>query len=284
MHKRSLFVLFVNSAVIYTRDEIQQLADSVPSWWHSIDLGQGVVTKGHKTPEILAGELDAFRLPDLRGRTVLDINTWDGFYAFEAERRGAVSVTALDLFVWSIDLGEHLRYQHGCKARGEAPLPYYEMPYFRPADLPGKRGFDIAHRLLGSKVKAVAADFMRVDPSELGTFDVVFMFGTLYHMENPVECIKRLGTVTRGLAVIETEAVEFPGYEDRPMCDFFPFDELAGDITNWWSPNQHALKGMCQAAGFRKVEIVQGPPVVSNAPIDRPYKPLRYRAVAHAWK
>ncbi len=78
--------------------------DSVPVWWHSIDLGQGVVTNGHATPEILAGELDALRLPNLRGRTVLDINTWDGFYAFEAECRGAVSVTALDLFVWSIDL------------------------------------------------------------------------------------------------------------------------------------------------------------------------------------
>ncbi len=139
-----------------------------------------------------------------------------------------------------------------------------------PADLPGKHGFDIAHRVLRSKVKAVAADFMRIDPYELGTFDVVFMFGMLYHMENPVECIKRLGAVTRGMAVIETEAVELPGYEDRPRCEFFPFDELAGDITNWWSPNQHALKGMCQAAGFRKVEIVQGPPVVSNAPIDRP--------------
>lgn len=68
---------------------MQREVNSVPFWWHSIDLGDGVVTPGYKTPEMLARELDAMRLPDVRGSTVLDIGGWDGFFAFEAERRGA---------------------------------------------------------------------------------------------------------------------------------------------------------------------------------------------------
>lgn len=268
----------------YSREDIQRLADSVPTWFHSIDLGQGVVTKGHKTPEILRAELAALQLPNLRGKTVLDINTWDGFYAFEAERQGAAAVTALDLFVWSVNLAEHDRYQRECRARGEAPLPYYETPYFDGKELPGKRGFDIAHRLLGSKVRAVAADFMVMDLDQLGTFDVTFFFGTLYHMENPLESMRRLFSVTREMAVIETEAVEFPGYRDRPMFDFFSLDELANDVTNWWSPNRPALVGLCEAAGFKRVEILSGPPTLAVESLSEPLQPVRYRATAHAWR
>ena len=66
----------------------QKLVDSVPFWFHSIDVGSGVVTRGHKTAEQLRREWDQMQLPDLRGKTVLDINTWDGFFAFESERRG----------------------------------------------------------------------------------------------------------------------------------------------------------------------------------------------------
>ena len=33
----------------------------------------------------------------LAGRRCLDVGTWDGFWAFEMERRGAASVTAIDI-------------------------------------------------------------------------------------------------------------------------------------------------------------------------------------------
>jgi hypothetical protein len=71
----------------YTREELEQIAQSVPFWWHSIDLGHGVVTNGFKSVEVLKRELKALRLPDLRGKTVLDIGAYDGFFSFEAERR-----------------------------------------------------------------------------------------------------------------------------------------------------------------------------------------------------
>ena len=57
------------------------------TWFHTIDLGDGIITPGQKdTP----AELVHLHLPaDLSGQTVLDIGAYDGFYSFEAERRGA---------------------------------------------------------------------------------------------------------------------------------------------------------------------------------------------------
>src|SRR3954452_11537881 len=111
--------------------ESRHVGNSVPFWFHSIDLGGGVVTDGWKTPEMLDEEIERLRLPDLDGKTVLDINTWDGFFAFEAERRGASRVVALDEYMWSMDLADHVTYSAACKAHGVAPEPYHTMPYYK---------------------------------------------------------------------------------------------------------------------------------------------------------
>ncbi len=277
-----------------SKAQIQVRVDSVPVWWHSIDVGQGVVTTGFKTPAVLKRELESLHLPDLRGKTVLDINTWDGFYAFEAEKRGAASVTALDFYVWAMDLKEHFRYWRECQATGAKPKVYHTMPYFKPEEMPGKIGFDTARELRESRVKTVVADFMETDLEALGSFDVTFFLGTLYHMENPLESVRRLSAVTRELAIIETEAVEIPGNGGRALCEFFEGGELNNDSSNWWAPNAKALAGLCRAAGFRRVDIVVGPPVwarsrllaaVRSAVKMRQLSDVwRYRAVAHAYK
>src|SRR5258708_314995 len=78
-----------------TTDELRNLADSV-GWWHSIDFGSGVTTRGHKSVERLQSEWQAMRLPDLRGKTVLDVGAFDGYFSFCAEESGAKEVVALD--------------------------------------------------------------------------------------------------------------------------------------------------------------------------------------------
>lgn len=85
------------------RRQLRRRVDAVPVWWHSIDLGDGVVTPGRKADGqelFLEGELMALQLPDLKGKTVLDIGTWDGYYAFSAEHLGASHVVALDHYMW----------------------------------------------------------------------------------------------------------------------------------------------------------------------------------------
>ncbi|MFH0799168.1 MAG: hypothetical protein V2A66_03185 [Pseudomonadota bacterium] len=268
-----------------SRQEILERVSAVPFWLHSIDVGEGIVTPGQGTPAGLKKVLELMRLPNLKGKTVLDINTWDGYFAFEAERRGADSVTAIDYYVWSMDLGEHIRYWKECSTWGIPTGNYEKMPYYRPEELPGKIGFDTAHALLKSRVKPIVANFMEMDLDALGTFDITFFLGSLYHMHNPFESIKRLAKVTRDLAVIETEAAEFPGFGSKALCEFFEGSELNNDYSTWWAPNVRALMGMCRAAGFQQVELVQGPRIWSKFKLTTIGKNLiKYRKVSTVWR
>src|SRR5213082_4089241 len=65
------------------------------SWYHTIDLGDGVVTPGFFDTRATVPHVP---LPaSLAGMRCLDIGTWDGFWAFEMERRGAAEVHAVDV-------------------------------------------------------------------------------------------------------------------------------------------------------------------------------------------
>lgn len=255
-------------------DELRRQVDAVPFWFHSIDLGGGVVTPGVKSPEHLAAELDRLRLPSVQNQTVLDIGAWDGYFSFEAERRGARRVVALDHYVWSLDFRERDRHA--------GPLPM-ERECFRSSDavwrpdaLPGKRGFDVAREALGSSVEPVVADFATMDVSELGTFDVVLFLGVLYHLWDPLGALVRLREVTSGVAVVETEAIAVGGLGGRALAEFYPRNELGGDASNWWAPTMEALQGWCETAGFARVE-----PQV-DVPSPEPGEVTHYRAVVHA--
>ena len=252
--------------------------DGVGFWWHSIDLGHGIVTPGQKTLDELQARWDSFR-PKLRGKTVLDIGAWDGFFAFAAERDGAASVVALDHYVWSLDLKGQQDYWRRCREQGVAPAAYHETEYWRPGELPGKRGFDVARDALQSNVEAVVDDYATGDPARFGTFDIVLYLGVLYHMEDPVGALRRVAAMARELAVIETEAIFLPDDDDTPLFEFFPAAELNGDVSNWWAPNLAGLHAICKAAGFARVQTVVGPPSA-----DRAAKGERYRAAVHAYK
>src|SRR5207244_10057524 len=81
-----------------TRDDLTA-AIARYTWWHSIDLGDGVTTTGVKTAELMAIELaNTFSNVDLRGKSVLDIGASDGGFSVEAARRGASRVVALDQY------------------------------------------------------------------------------------------------------------------------------------------------------------------------------------------
>src|SRR6188472_354162 len=95
---------------VETPETLRAKADAL-RWFHSIDLGMGVVTRGVKSPEQHRHELAVLRLPDLAGKSVLDIGAFDGFYSFAAERLGADRVVALDHYVWSADMPGYMQYR-----------------------------------------------------------------------------------------------------------------------------------------------------------------------------
>jgi tRNA (mo5U34)-methyltransferase len=195
-------------------------------WYHRMDLGHGIVTPGPNDPR---RTLERLRLPaSLAGKSVLDVGAWDGFFAFEAERRGAARVLATDHFCWG----------HGG---------------------PGTRaGFDLAHRALGSTVESLEIDVLDIGPDRVGTFDLVLCLGVLYHMRHPLLALERVASVTRERLVVET-LVDCLSVR-RPVAAFYPGRELAGDPTSWWGPNPAAAVAMLRAVGFPHVEIVARPP------------------------
>lgn len=265
------------------RDELVRRVATIPFWWHSIDLGNGVVTPGQKTPSVHADEMAALKLPSLHGKRVLDIGAWDGFYSFAAERVGAAEVVALDHFVWSIDRPALDAY---AAKRTAAGIPFgvvTEGPgVWKPTELPGKRGFDLAHEVLASSVKPVVGDFMEMNLSELGTFDVVLYLGVLYHMRHPLLSLERVAQLTREVAIIETQAVRTAGSDQRSLWEFPASHILHPDkFMYWWAPNEVALVAACHAAGFRKVDVVAGRDRVGEPAAGELH---HYRAIVHAWK
>jgi len=215
-------------------DDIAARIAAVPFWYHKIDLGSGIVTPGW-APLLPAAYGVADRLD---GQRVLDVGAWDGYWTFEALRRGAREVVAIDDF--SDDLGSQ-----------EVPRPKWET-------------FDIARDALGytdKEVKRLEMDVYDVHEDELGTFDTVFFFGTLYHLRYPLLALDQLSAVCTGTMYIETAICDDyspydrsgRGHGNKMVAEFYPGTEYADNDTNWWVPTLQCVGGMMDAAGFQDI-------------------------------
>lgn len=239
-----------------TREELQKHVSAI-RWFHRIDLGQGVVTPGLDDTQ---AKLRRLKLPaSFAGKSVLDIGAWDGFFSFEAERRGADRVLAVDSFCWTGD-------GWGKKA-----------------------GFELARRALNSKVADLEAEVLDLSPEQIGTFDVVFFFGVLYHMRHPLLALEKVSAVTKSHLILETK-VDLLSCR-TPAMAFYVGDELNHDPTNWWAPNIAGLCDMLRAVGFKRIQVVAHPrPWLSRLvrALRRGKSPWREfqrgRAAVHAWK
>ena len=219
-------------------------------WWHTIDLGNGIVTPGlDPTP----GRLPELQMPhDLTGLSVLDIGAWDGFFSFEAERRGARRVLATDSFCWG---------QGGWGT---------------------KAGFELARQALGSRVEDLDIDPLDLSPDRIGSFDLVLFIGVLYHMRHPLLALERVFSVTRGQLIVQTQ-VDLSAL-DRPALAFYQGTELNNDPTNWCGPNPPALLAMLRAVGFREMRIVSKWFARELSLEDMNGPPVSGHVTVHAWR
>src|SRR3954468_20471732 len=199
-------------------------------WYHTLELGNGVVTKGMFDHRPV---LDRYPIPaDLSGKRCLDVATMDGFWAFEMERRGAASVTAIDLEdPAQLDWPAALRADHD-----------------KSMDETKAERFAIAKRALGSNVERVLMSAYDLSP-ELGSFDFVFCGDLLLHLKDPITPVENIRSVCTEMAVIVNVIKKFRFYEKRPMA------ELDGiDVFEWWVTNLEGLIRIVKAAGFARVE------------------------------
>ncbi|MGH9108272.1 MAG: class I SAM-dependent methyltransferase, partial [Acidimicrobiales bacterium] len=195
------------------------------SWYHRMALPHGITTPGLANP---AQDVRRLKLPtSLAGKTVLDVGAWDGYYSFEAARRGASRVMATDSFVW--------------EGRSWGT----------------KQGFLLARQALGLEavVDDQLIDVMDLSPQAVGdTFDVVLFLGVLYHLRDPITALERVASVCHDLLVVETETA-FP-WRRFPAGRLFPGDELNDDGTNWWALNPVAVRKLLWQFGFSSIDVV----------------------------
>jgi len=210
---------------------------SVPSWYHTIEVRPGVLTPGAFDLRPVVGRLP---WPDVRGKRCLDIGTYDGFLAFELERRGASEVVAADL-----PGHEHWDWELHQRERG----PEYMRAVAGPSVGTGVR---VARELLGSTVRLEQVSVYDLDPGSLGTFDVVVSGSLLLHLRDPLRALQAIRSVCEG-SFLCTNQVELRLTLLHPRRPLFRLDGTSG-VTQWWLANQAGNRQLLRAAGF---EILQ---------------------------
>src|SRR5262245_26719914 len=70
-------------------------------------------------------------------------------------------------------------------------------------------------------------DVHDLDPGEIGTFDLVFCAGVLYHTRHPLLALEKIRSVTAGRLILVTHQLIPAMHGDVPMIRFFPGDGRA---------------------------------------------------------
>jgi tRNA (mo5U34)-methyltransferase len=222
-------------------DKGTEMKNERPAHFHmNVRLPDGTYTQGPsdwtKHPE----HLGLTSIP-LAGRRVLDVAANDGFWSFWAEQNGAKDVLA-------IDVESYQRYDWG----HAGPPPSI-------ADLGQQEkdaGFKYLHELLGSQVRREAISTYELSPEKHGVFDIVFMFGLLYHLRHPLMALDILRKVCSGVLIIETHVLPFQN--DLPAAVFY-MDDVCFGHTNWHGPNEAVIVHWLISAGFPYVFAENSP-------------------------
>jgi len=206
---------------------LQERVRSLRHKFHSpFDFGGGVTTKPRHVRRRFERRLRLLKLPDVAGKSVLDIGAWDGYFSFEFERRGARRVLAVD--VWD-----------------EGAL----------------EAFLLARTHFSSKVEHQRIDAHDLSPDRVGTFDIVFCAGLLYHLRHPLNGLERIRSVTGEQLILETVSLIPALHEWVPLMTFFPGDKDARNHA-WHHggfPTKQWVLDALQAVGFSRADVVYTP-------------------------
>lgn len=219
-----------------------------PYWYHKITLPDGTVTPGW-------APLDPaqYGIPDdLTGKRVLDIGAWDGYWTWEALKRGAREVVAIDDF--SDTTGNPLAGRQNEWATFDLcreAFGYTEM---------------LSRESWRNSEQTVSRLNLSVyDIADLGQFDVVFFFGTLYHLKHPLLALESIAKVCTGEIYVESAICDDyspyrgglgHGYPNNDMVlEFYPGKQYGGNESNWFVPTAQCLGAMLQSVGFNEIKV-----------------------------
>jgi tRNA (mo5U34)-methyltransferase len=235
-----------------TPAEIRQGITDLGPWFYRFEFGDGIET----APAIPAAVVDIFdtrlrmvnaavdahfgaRLPETE---CLDIGCHEGFYSLAMAQQGVRSVTGVDAREENLNRARFI------------------------ASAMGISGID--YRL--GRVETLSAELNR-------KFDLTLFLGVLYHVEDPMRCLREVSAVTRELCVLETQVVdEVEGFAEWGSRDWTrPYQGIIAVIDETGEfdagiretgvspmatcPSPKALLFMLKQAGFRRAEILTPP-------------------------
>jgi SAM-dependent methyltransferase len=204
-------------------------------WYHTIELEPGVTTPGWCD---LRDKATVPPIPKkLKGKRALDCGTFDGFWAFELERRGA-DVVAIDIDEIPPPDSPEIHRERTRKEMGGI--------------VPGT-GFRLLKDFFGSQVTRISCNVYDVSPDVIGgPVDIAFMGALMLHLRDPIRALEAVRrTIRPGGSFICLEPVSetLPGVE-KPAANYL------GLNTPWtfWYPNRACLLAWIGTAGFRDIE------------------------------
>jgi tRNA (mo5U34)-methyltransferase len=226
------------------KDWIRDRVAAESYWFQKLELWPDLVTPGWSDPRL--EKLPYYGLPDdLSGMRVLDVGCAEGFFSFEAERRGAAEVVSIDSFPDSI------------------------------------RRFNLCRDVYQSRATAFLCNVYDLSPKTFGTFDLVLFYGVLYHLRHPLLALESILSVCTGRMLLQTAIHEDPNVSDTPMAKFCPHGVQSGpdedgkplfDPTVFWLANRECVRAMTDSIGFVDIETVSerddvGVVVAARSPI-----------------
>lgn len=232
-------------------------------WYHTIDLGNGLVTPGLYDYRTTIGD---FCFPErMDGMTVLDVGSATGFFAFEFERRGArvistelPSLRNLDRFPGqdvenSIRKIERMIFPDGLDLesmrRGDTAQELHRCLLDGP--------FRFCQRQLGSSVERYYSTVYDLSAENAGVpagFDLVFVGDVLVHTLYPLKALAAIAPLCRGELVFAQMLPEGP--QEPPAMVYVGGGDPEEDHISWWLPNKSCLIEMLTKLGFGSVEEV----------------------------
>ena len=220
------------SEILFGEAELRERVDALGPWFHNIDLGGIRTAPDHPLGQFLQDlwrQVEPAFPPDMRGKSVLDIGCNAGFYSLKLHARGA-EVTGID---------------HDARYLAQARF---------------------AARCLGADVEYVELDVYDVERLER-TFDYILFMGVFYHLRHPLLALDRVARITgerlvfqsmlRGARGAAPLAKDYPIEEREVFLDrrfpamYFVEHRYAGDLTNWWIPNEAGMEAMLRSADLR---------------------------------
>jgi tRNA (mo5U34)-methyltransferase len=224
--------------------------DSLSPWFYEFDLGVHGKTESklpndvrpiHSTRlQMINTIIDRY---DLETLSCLDIACHEGFYSVELAKRGPRRVLGVDV------REESLR-----KARFVTQVLELNNVTF-----------------LQMNAEDISAD-------SLGTFEVTLFLGLLYHLENPMLCLRRAASVTTKVCILETQVIDDVKGETEwgakiwrhpyqgvlalidETTDFDAANPEMGATALATCPSRKGLITMLKHAGFPRIEFVEPHP------------------------